>query len=47
MNPARFWIGARGVFLTVQNFRYGTATPFGAPNTENRDAHPAPNWWTD
>jgi len=20
---------------------------FGAPNTENRDAEPAPNWWTD
>ena len=20
---------------------------FGAPNAENRDAEPAPNWWTD
>jgi quercetin dioxygenase-like cupin family protein len=36
---------------TVRGFEAGPEgaeyIAFGAPNTENRDAEPGPNWWTD
>jgi hypothetical protein len=36
---------------TVRGFEAGPEgaeyIAFGAPNTENRDAKPVPNWWTD
>jgi hypothetical protein len=45
------WDAIRVALETARGFEAGPEgteyTAFGAPNTENRDAEPAPNWWTD
>lgn len=45
------WDAVRVSPETMRSFEAGPEgaeyIAFGAPNTENRDAEPAPNWWTD
>ncbi len=45
------WDAVRVPLETVRGFEAGSEgaeyLAFGAPNTENRDARPAPDWWTD
>ena len=45
------WDAVRVPPETVRGFEAGPEgaeyLAFGAPNTENRDARPAPDWWTD
>ncbi len=45
------WDALRVSPETVRGFEAGPEgaeyVAFGAPNTGNRDAEPAPNWWTD
>ena len=45
------WDAIRVPAETMRGFEAGSEgaeyIAFGAPNTENLDAEPAPNWWTD
>ncbi len=45
------WDAIRGPPETMRGFEAGPEgaeyIAFGAPNTENRDTEPVPNWWTD
>ena len=45
------WDAIRVPAETIRGFEAGAEgaeyIAFGAPNTENRDTEPVPNWWTD
>ena len=48
------WDAIRAIRVSAETVRGFEAGPegaeyiaFGAPNTGNRDAEPAPDWWTD